>query len=178
MLRKNLHKIAILPLVLVPTILFGCKAKPIYGEEVTYEDVLRKDVCAYYSYFLGPDKYDYKANDIVFTGAYIMANGALCFDIDNNQKEPIDFCTVVVIKYDDEQLVCNSNLYDPLVWYQHQVTTLGSFLNKYGGKDIYSKDDFMAIKEKVETGNHDLSILELPFEEPSGQHPFYDLDFE
>ena len=183
-MRKSLYKIAVLPLVIVPTILFACsKAKPLYGDEVTYEDVLRKDICAYYSYISKPDEYPYKEDDIIFTRAFVCVNGAVTFSIEQRQRATIITCDDGYVTYDCQTDNPESGFYFsnradiPLVWYQHQIARLNDFLDRYNGKDVYSREVFNRIKEMYENKENDFSILDLPFEEPSGQRPFYDMDF-
>ena len=183
MIRRNLHKIAILPLVLVPTILFGCKAKPVYGEETTYRDVLLKDA---YDYFTKFERFVeiYDRSDIEITRSFIFVNGAIAFNINHRIDSSLHgeyFIRYDIVDYEaywlempdpnaryQEDILygirCSDKAYEPLVWYKNEICLLSVFI-KEETRSVFSRSDFDRIKFMMENELNDFSFMDTPFVE-------------
>ena len=142
------------------------------GNDSTYYKVIQKDVYHYYSSKV--EKYTVKQSNIKITRSFIFVNGAITFDIDLKQKQDLYTGDSLNLKYDsdDSEDLC---IYFPsrpsviLVWYKHNVYTIDWFLNKENGKDVYSREDFLRIKEMYENDQNDFSFLNKEYNEPQNE---------
>ena len=155
---KNISiKLALIPLLLIPTILSGCNKAKTY-RQVVLEDLIeqRQEVDKRLSESIKT------ASDTQISRSYIFVNGAISFDI--NPKYDISLCIDRRIILDDDlSITFWDETLVPYIWKNHKFLT---FKEAYDD-GVYSREDIMRIQEMHNNKENDFSFLDLPFvEEP------------
>ena len=151
---KNISiKLALIPLLLIPTILSGCnKAK-------TYREVILEDF--YVDFYNTHNEGESLDDDISISRSYIFVNGAISFDL--SPKPGVYFGTTAKLVLDDLTIEIE-HVAMPFVWFDHKIITLKEAFYDY---KVYSQENILTIKQMIENGENDFSFLDLPFvEEP------------
>lgn len=149
---KNISiKLALIPLLLIPTILSGCnKAK-------TYREVILEDF--FVDFYNTHNEGESLDDNTSISRSYIFVNGAISFDL--SPKPGAYFGMAVKLEFDD-LVVRIEHTAVPFVWLNHKIITLEEAYYDY---KAYSQEDILTIKQMIENKEYDFSFLDLPFVE-------------
>ena len=142
----------------------SCSASIDNGQ--TYRDVIREDYFNLYKDSLRQSGIN-SPSDIIFERVYINVNNAVTFDLPFKTKRGNNHtCDYVHVTYDDVTITFLDANYVPLVWHNHKMYPFNIFINVFDGKDVYSKEDFLKIKDMHENNKNDFSAIDRPYVEP------------
>ena len=152
-------------LVLIPLLSFSltCCANNSYK---TYGDVFREDM--YLEWQEVYDKRGWTPSDIEITKTYILHNGALTFNVGLYNRfgfESEIYCTKMT-RY-GEEITFSSDSWQPYVWYKHKIYLLTHFFNECKG--VYSKDEFLKIKDIEEHHKNNFQLLQKRYVEQDNE---------
>lgn len=165
-MKRQWLKVAALSMV--ASSIIGCNSSILLGN--TYRKVIRQDTYDYYCSTSSGYEKSFKVSDIKITRSFINVDGAITYDIDQYQKYGLYLGNGLNLLYDNEDsaedgIYFSSRTKVLLVWYNHEVCTLDRFLDFNNGRDIYSREDFMRIKEMYENNQNDFSIIDTEYAE-------------
>lgn len=130
----------------------------------TYRKVISEDYFNLYEDSLKKEGIE-SSSQIVIEKSYINVNKAVTFDVPLVQKRGYSpTCDNVKVTYDDAEIIFLDGPRVLLVWYNHDILNFNVFLNK-NGKSIYSKQDFLKIKDMYENNKSDFSAIDRAYVE-------------
>ena len=129
-----------------------------------YRDIICEDYFLLNKETLNKDNIK-SSSQIKIVRSFVSVQNVITFDVDISQKVGAFVCDYVDVSYDDVTITFLDGARVPLVWNNHEIIRFDIFINKKDGKDIYSKDDFINIKNMYDNDLNDFSFLDRPYSE-------------